>query len=241
MLRLLLVNWIRILSSGCSEQTGNESSMPPLVLPKLYVILDAGFLSAPATECAQQLATAGVRLLQYRHKSASARELLDTCRDLVSVLSSSGASLIADDRPDVAVLAGAAGVHVGQDDLEVEQARAIVGPETWVGVSTHNLEQFRRAAGTSADYIAVGPIFATSTKSNPDPVVGPQLIRQVRHLTDKPIVAIGGITVERAREVLSAGADSLAVIGDILRAREPGVRARQYLEILDAANQAAAV
>jgi thiamine-phosphate pyrophosphorylase len=215
--------------------------MAHLVLPKLYVILDAAILSSPVTRCAQELAAAGVRLLQYRHKGGPARELLDTSRQLLSVLPRTAASLIVNDRPDVAALAGAAGVHLGQQDLEPEQARAIVGSKTWVGVSTHNLEQFRQAAATSADYIAVGPIFATSSKAHADPVVGPEFIRKVRHLTDKPIVAIGGITLERAQEVVSAGADSLAVISDILRAPEPGVRARQYLEILDAANQAATV
>ena len=145
------------------------------------------------------------------------------------------------DRPDVAALAGAAGVHVGQEDLQPEQARAVVGREMWVGVSTHNLEQFRNAAATSADYIAVGPIFATTSKQNPDPVVGLELIRQVRTLTDKPIVAIGGITLERAASVIAAGADSVAVIRDVVRATKPGERARRFLETLDAANHAAAV
>jgi len=214
-----------------------------LVLPKLYVILDQALLSTSATQCAEQLIAAGVRLLQYRDKEGSARQLLDTSRELVAA---HGAHVIVNDRPDVAALAGAAGVHVGQDDLEVEQARAIVGPAKWVGVSTHNLEQFRRAAATSADYIAVGPVFSTSSKANPDPVVGPELIRQVRTLTTKPIVAIGGITLERAAEVIAAGADSLAVISDILRAPQPADRARAYLEALNAsahnaANRAATV
>jgi len=104
----------------------------------------------------------------------------------------------------------------------VEKARQVVGTEKLVGVSTHNLEQFRRAAASSADYIAVGPIFSTGTKSNPDPVVGTEFIREVRLLTDKPIVAIGGITLERAPEIIESGADSVAVISDILGAPEPG-------------------
>ncbi len=145
------------------------------------------------------------------------------------------------DRPDVAILAGASGVHVGQDDLEVEQARGLVGNEKWVGVSTHTVEQLRKAAGTSADYIAVGPVFATASKANPDPVIGTEFIRRVRALTDKPIVAIGGITLENAAAVVDAGADCVAVISDILRAADRGRRARQYLELLGAANHAAAV
>jgi thiamine-phosphate pyrophosphorylase len=179
--------------------------------------------------------------MQYRDKTASAREMLDISRGLASLLSPLGASFIVNDRPDVAVLAGADGVHVGQEDLAAEQARSLVGPNKWVGVSTHNLQQFREAAATSADYIAVGPIFTTLSKANPDPVAGTELIRRVRGLTDKPIVAIGGITVETATLVIEAGADSVAVIGDILRALDPAQRARQYLEVLGAANRAASV
>ena len=172
---------------------------------------------------------------------ASARELLQTSRELVSLLKPQGASLVLNDRPDVAVLAGAAGVHVGQEDLGPEQARAVVGKEMWVGVSTHNVEQFRHAAATSADCIAVGPIFATTSKANPDPVVGLELIREVRLLTEKPIVAIGGITLDRAAPVIAAGADSVAVIRDVLCAAKPGEQARRFLETLDAANHAATV
>ena len=165
-----------------------------LVLPKLYVILDSALLTIPVQDCAQEFADAGVRLLQYRDKTASARDLLHSSRSLASLLTPQGITFIVNDRADVAVLAGASGVHVGQDDLGVEQARALVGNEKWVGVSTHNLEQFRAAAATSADYIAVGPVFATSSKANPDPVIGTEFIRRVSDLSDKPIVAIGGIT-----------------------------------------------
>ena len=212
-----------------------------LVLPRLYVILDATLLNNSPHDCAQELAAAGVRLLQYRDKTASTRDLLAISRELVSSLNSYGASLVVNDRPDIAVLAGAAGLHVGQEDLEPEQARAVVGDEMWIGTSTHNLEQFRRAAATSADYIAVGPIFPTTSKSNPDPVVGLELIRQVRNLTEKPIVAIGGITVERAASVIEAGADCVAVIRDIVCAAKPGERARRFLDALGAANHAAAI
>src|ERR1700720_4412712 len=111
----------------------------------------------------------------------------------------------------------------------------------WVGVSRHNLEQFRSAAATSADYIAIGPIFATTSKANPDPLVGLELIRDVRALTEKPIVAIGGITLDRAKAVIEAGADSVAVISDILLARSPGGCARQFLDVLSQANRAAVV
>jgi thiamine-phosphate pyrophosphorylase len=211
-----------------------------LVLPRLYVILDAGLLTVPETECAQKLAAAGVRLLQYRNKRASARELFESSTKLVSLLAPLKVSVVVNDRADVAALAGADGVHVGQEDLEAEKARQVVGPEKLVGVSTHNLEQFLCAVASSADYIAVGPIFATGTKSNPDPVVGTEFIRKIRPLTDKPIVAIGGITLELAPGIIESGADSVAVISDILGAPEPGMRARQFIDLLGAADHATA-
>jgi thiamine-phosphate pyrophosphorylase len=212
-----------------------------LVLPRLYVILDAALLTVPETECASQLADAGVRLLQYRNKAASSRELLASSQRLSDVLARRTVTFVVNDRADIAALALASGVHVGQEDLGVEEVRGIVGPNRLVGVSTHNRAQFEAAAASSADYIAVGPIFSTSTKANPDPVVGTEFIRKVRPLTRKPIVAIGGITLDRAAEVVRAGADSVAVISDILRAGNPGERARQYSEILEAANHAAGV
>lgn len=212
-----------------------------LVLPRLYVILDAALLTIPETECARQLVDAGVRLIQYRNKAASSRDLLESSKRLSTDLISRGVTFVVNDRADVAALAGASGVHVGQEDLGVEEARAVVGRGKLVGVSTHNLTQFEQAAASSADYIAVGPIFSTSTKANPDPVVGTEFIRQVRPLTDKPIVAIGGITLEHAAGVVKAGADSVAVISDILRAPDPGEQARRYVEMLEAVNHAAGV
>ncbi len=212
-----------------------------LVLPRLYVILDAALITSPERDCAESLVEAGVRFLQYRNKSAPARPYLESSYELAEMLFARGVKFIVNDRPDVAFLSGADGVHVGQEDLNVEQARCVVGPGKLVGVSTHNLEQFERAAGSSADYIAVGPVYGTSTKADPDPVVGVDFVRRVRALTDKPIVAIGGITLERAAAVIEAGADSAAVISGILSAPDPGERAKQYIKILEAATHAAAV
>lgn len=138
--------------------------------------------------------------------------------------------LIVNDRPDIAALSEAGGVHVGQDDLPVAAARAIVGPDRWVGVSTHTLEQVREADATPADYLAFGPIFPTSTKSPADPTVGVDSLHRARELTRKPLVAIGGITLDRAAEVWRAGADSVAVARDVAEAADPGGRARAYLE-----------
>ena len=212
-----------------------------LVLPRLYVILDAALTTLPERDCALGLAGAGVRLIQYRPKTAPARQLLESSSALAQALVPRGVAFFVNDRPDVAYLAGASGVHVGQDDLDVEAARRVMGAGKFVGVSTHNLEQFERAAASSADYIAVGPVFSTSSKANPDPVVGIEFLRRVRALTEKPIVAIGGITLERASSVIEAGAESVAVISGILNAPDPGDRAKQYINALEAAKHAAAV
>jgi thiamine-phosphate pyrophosphorylase len=193
----------------------------------------------PVQEIAGKLMTAGVRLMQFRAKDAPAREMLETAKELVRLARREEVSFFVNDRPDVAYLSGSDGVHVGQDDLSVEQARAILGEERWVGVSTHNREQFECAASSSADYIAIGPIFATTSKANPGPVVGTDLIRQLRLSTKKPIVAIGGISLERAGEVLEAGADSVAVMSDILRAADPAEQARKFIQRLEAAKPAA--
>jgi thiamine-phosphate pyrophosphorylase len=186
---------------------------------------------APLTPFADVLARAGVQLIQLRDKRSTSAGVHAAAKDLVAHLSPRGVRLIVNDRPDIAAIVGAGGVHVGQGDLPVEDARRICGPGLWVGVSTHNLEQLHGAVRTSADYIAVGPIFPTVTKENPDPVVGVDFLREARRLTEKPLVAIGGISLGRAEELYRAGADSLAVTSDLLRARDPGLRACEYLEI----------
>ena len=210
-----------------------------LAPPRLYVILDAALLPSDPIELTNNLLAAGARLFQYRNKTSSSRELLQASQSLCLTVRQRGATFLVNDRPDIARLAGANGVHLGQDDLEVSAARTIVGTGGVIGFSTHNMQQFRATAESDADYIAVGPIFTTGSKVNPDPVVGIDFLRQVRKLTRKPIVAIGGITLERASELIDAGADSVAVISDILKARNPAERVRQYLEILPAAVQSA--
>jgi len=202
-----------------------------LVFPRLYAIMAAALLRTSELAFAGMLAESGVELIQYRNKLASSRSLFQVSQSLVRFLNPLGAKYIVNDRADVAMLAGASGVHIGQQDLDVEQARAICGPTRWVGVSTHSLEQVRQADTTSANYIAVGPIFATSTKANPHAVVGVDFIRQARAMTKKPLVAIGGITLERASEVFRAGADSVAVARDLLCASDPGSRARAFLAV----------
>jgi thiamine-phosphate pyrophosphorylase len=202
-----------------------------LVFPTLYAIIDPTLLTTSELILAETLAGSGVELIQYRNKTAASRRFFEVSRQLSNVLAPRGVRFIVNDRADIALLSGAGGVHVGQDDLGVEEAREICGPARWVGVSTHTLAQVEAANRTSADYIAVGPIFPTSTKQNPDAVVGTELLLRARQITKKPLVAIGGITLERAAEVYRAGADSLAVIRDLICAPDPGERARQYLDV----------
>ncbi len=180
---------------------------------------------------AATLAEAGVQLIQYRNKKATSRTFFDISNAICARLSGYAVRFIVNDRPDIAALVGAGGVHVGQDDLPVAEARLICGPERWVGLSTHNLEQVRAAEETTADYVAFGPVFATPTKERADPVVGLEMLRRARQLTTKPLVAIGGITFDGAKEVYAAGADSLAVIRDLAVASDPGARALEYLAL----------
>jgi thiamine-phosphate pyrophosphorylase len=197
----------------------------------LYAILDPALSAVPLADLAEMLADAGVKLIQLREKHATARKMCVDSRQLIDRVAACGVRVVVNDRPDIAAIVGADGVHVGQDDLPVEEARKICGNSRWVGVSTHNIEQIRAADLTSADYIAVGPVFPTSTKENPDSVIGLEFLRAARKATRKTLVAIGGITVESAGAVFRAGADSVAVISDLVAAPDPGQRAREYLAI----------
>jgi len=206
-----------------------------LPLQRLYPILDAAcFRDAHELfSAAEELASAGCTLLQYRNKSGNARQMLDQARELKSrlgAISRPSVKLIMNDRADLCLAANFDGLHVGQDDLSPESARSILGSFRWLGVSTHNPEQLAEADKTSADYLAIGPVFATSSKANPDPVVGLAGVRRARELTRKPLVAIGGITRANARSVIEAGADSVAVISDLLR--DPRKSAEEFLRVL---------
>jgi len=202
-------------------------------LPRLYPILDAACFpdAAGMFAAAEGLAAAGCTLLQYRNKSGNARRILEEARELRARLTA-GVRLIMNDRADLCLAAGFDGLHVGQDDLLPESARRIIGsdPARWLGVSTHNPEQLSKADKTSADYLAIGPVFATTSKANPDPVVGLEGIRRGRELTRKPLVAIGGINRANARSVIEAGADAVAVISDLLL--DPGKSAEEFLRVL---------
>jgi len=208
----------------------------PISLPRFYPILDSACFgdSAALLNAAERLVAAGARILQYRNKSGDAAQMLIEARELrqrvLYSVSGDSVMLIMNDRADLCLAADFEGVHVGQDDLSPAGARKIVGPNRWLGVSTHNPEQVIEADKTSADYVAIGPVFGTASKVNPDPVVGLVGVREARKLTSKPLVAIGGITRTNCAEVIEAGADSVAVISDLIL--DPRKSAEEFLRIL---------
>jgi thiamine-phosphate pyrophosphorylase len=186
--------------------------------PRLYPIIDQGLIESRGIaggRIAEELKAAGVTLVQYRNKVGESASILRHASEMWEVFDGSGCRLMMNDRADLVGPSGFGGVHVGKGDLSAEDARRVVGAKKWVGVSTHNDEQVRIASGTSADYIAVGPVFATGTKVDAEAVIELDGVRRARALTGKPIVAIGGITRENARSVIEAGADSVAVISGL--------------------------
>ena len=205
-----------------------------MTLPRFYPILDTGLLAqagiAPA-EMARALAGAGAGIAQFRHKGPYTRDMLAIAEGTSAILQQAGVRCILNDRADIARIVHADGVHLGQRDLSPRDVRAIAGESVTVGLSTHNEEQLRAADSEPADYLAIGPIFATRSKSNPDPVVGIEELARLRSLTKKPLVAIGGITRDNAREVIEAGADSVAVISDIIAPDLPE-RLAEWMELL---------
>jgi thiamine-phosphate pyrophosphorylase len=206
-------------------------------LPRLYAIADVGVLQARGVELrqfAEGLRDAGVSLVQLRDKSGSPEEVLHAAALLREVLGDA-CLLIMNDRVDLALLSGFNGVHVGQTDLSPHDARAVAQdtPRFVIGLSTHRDAQVRAAEATPADYLAIGPVFATGTKPDAEPVVGLEGIRRARALTTRPLVAIGGISRANCRSVLDAGADSVAVISGLIQPGESVAKvARDFLDIL---------
>jgi len=199
-------------------------------LPSFYPILDtetAARRSVDVIDAAAQILNGGAQILQFRHKGFWSRGIFKTLEQVAKLCRSAGVLFVVNDRADLARLVGGA-LHLGQDDLPPSAARRIIGAETILGYSTHNEAQLRAAAEEPADYLALGPIFGTASKTNPDPTVGLEGLRSLRPLTTRPLVAIGGITRENAHAVLEAGADSVAVIGDLFP--EDGNIARRVRE-----------
>jgi thiamine-phosphate pyrophosphorylase len=212
-----------------------------MVLPPLYPIVDVEYCRARDLDPIAVLAAfleGGARLVQLRDKTLSSGARLTLAYAASALPRAAGARLIINDRADIARMCGADGVHVGQHDMPVEAARRVAGPQAMIGVSTHDETQLRAAAMTSADYLAVGPVYGTTTKDTGYSGRGLDLVRAAADLHSarpgvaKPVVAIGGITLARASEVIAAGAASLAVIADLLTGDDPAARVRAFLDVL---------
>ncbi len=200
----------------------------------VYAIYDTQSGPAlPAREIVSAWLRAGIRVIQYRHKDTLRRIHFEECQELSELVHREGGIFIVDDRADLALFSNADGVHLGQDDLPPDAARKLLPTPAIIGFSTHNLLQIREAAAMPIDYLAVGPVYATATKANPDPVVGTGLVKEARKLTDLPLVAIGGMGGANASSVLKAGADAVAVIsGLVVNCRTTGELETQAREIL---------
>ena len=207
--------------------------MPRLQLPPFYPIIDTSFLARMSIEpaaVARALADAGAGIAQFRHKAPYSRAVFRQTEEVAAILRAAEIPLVINDRADIALMVAAAGVHVGQDDLEVSKVRSLVGESAMIGLSTHNEDQLRQGGRCGADYLAIGPIFQTGSKENPDPLVGLSRLERLRSLSAKPLVAIGGIQRTNAQQVLAAGADSVAVISDLVGDDLRG-RIRDWVEL----------
>ena len=187
------------------------------MIPTFYPVLDTGLLTRcglPIADAAEALLHGGARILQFRHKDFFSRRIFEQAELVAKLCCDAGALFVINDRADIAMLLSAA-LHLGQDDLPPADARRIMPTDRIIGFSTHNADQLRSADREPVNYLAIGPIFGTSSKQNPDPMVGLDRLRAFRPLTRKPLVAIGGITRQTAPSVFEAGADSVAIIGDL--------------------------
>lgn len=201
-----------------------------MVLPRLYAVADRTF--GQPTELAKALFEGGARLVQVRDKHATDRELLATVEDILRA-APPDARVVVNDRPDIARIAGAYGAHLGQEDLNPNEARCVLTQGQILGYSTHDLAQAVAAESTAVDYVAVGPVFPTRTKENTQPVVGLRGLSEICSRVRKPVVAIGGIRLESARDVLDCGAASIAVISDLLARGDVAQRTKEWLSQLE--------
>ena len=206
--------------------------MSDFLLPRIYPITDVGLSGLSHREQVEMFAAGGATLIQLRDKTSSPRDFYEAAVDAIAAARRLGVMIIINDRVDVAIAAGADGVHLGQDDLPAAAARALLGAGRVIGFSTHSPKQAVEASSWDLDYIAIGPIFRTTTKADPDPVLGLEPLREVKRAVNKPLVAIGGITLESARSVIEAGADCVSVISDLFSSGDPAARIRQYLDLL---------
>lgn len=202
----------------------------PFLLPRFYPITDVRLSGLSHAEQVERLAAGGATMIQLREKTASPREFYTAALEAMEVARRVNVRIIINDRVDIAIAVNADGVHLGQEDVPPDRARRLLGESRIVGFSTHGLKQAVEADGLPIDYIAIGPVFQTSTKENPDAVVGLEAIAATRRQTSKPLVAIGGITLSRAASVIEAGADSVAVISDLFSTGDISGRAREFID-----------
>lgn len=203
----------------------------PFLLPRLYPITDTLVSGLSHAGQVELLAAGGATLIQLRDKRASPRDFYEAALEAMSVARRLGVRIVINDRVDLAIAVKADGVHLGQTDLPPDRARLLLGESRIVGYSTHTLEQALAATFAPVDYIAIGPVFQTQTKEKPDEVVGLETVGEVKRQAAKPLVAIGGITLDSARLVIEAGADSIAVISDLLSPGDIAERTRRFLAL----------
>lgn len=211
---------------------GARSRSMSFQLPKIYPITDTGVSGLSHARQVELLVAGGATLVQLREKHASPREFYYAALEAMSIARKLGVLLIINDRVDIAIAVKADGVHLGQDDLPPDRARSLLGESRIIGFSTHSPEQAVAANSAPVDYVAIGPVFQTSTKESPDPVVGLRTIRELKSLMTKPVVAIGGITLQTASSVIEAGAGSVAVISDLLSAGDITAQTRRFVDLL---------
>lgn len=203
-----------------------------LSFPRVYPITDTALSGRSHAELVELLANGGATIIQLREKHATPREFYQAAIEAMLVARRLGIQLIINDRVDIAVAVKADGVHLGQQDLPPDRARKLLGDSRIIGYSTHSLEQALAAISAPVDYVAIGPIFQTTTKERPDPVVGLEVLGEIKRHSTKPVVAIGGIRLETASSVLAAGADSVAVISDLISSEDISARTRHFFEVL---------
>lgn len=202
----------------------------PFVPPRVYPITDERLSGLSHAEQVERLAAGGATLIQLREKAASPRAFYDAALEAMKVARRVGVQIIINDRVDIAMAVDADGVHLGQGDVPPDHARRLLGEKRIVGFSTHSVKQALEADRAPVDYIAIGPVFQTSTKENPETIVGLEAIAAIKSQASKPLVAIGGITLARALSVIEAGADSVAVISDLLSTSDISKRTREFID-----------
>jgi thiamine-phosphate pyrophosphorylase len=200
-------------------------------LPRIYPITDTTISGLSHSEQIERLAAGGATLIQLREKRASPREFYRMALDAMIIARKVGVQIIVNDRVDIAMAVNADGVHLGQDDLPPDRARVLMGENRIIGFSTHSLEQALAAESAPINYLAIGPIFNTASKEKPDPVVGINALSRIKAQITKPLVAIGGITLDTVSQVISGGADSVAIISDLLKANDITERTRTYMGV----------